>query len=71
MVSKNEIIESLVRLLNHDDIDIIQSEMENEIAELYGDPFRYIENVPTGYKTITIRILNRKTHHEYIEKLKK
>jgi hypothetical protein len=70
MPDKKEIVEELMKLFNDDEIVFREVSFENETEELYGNPQRYIEVKPTGNKTITINLLNRKQHIEFVEKLR-
>jgi hypothetical protein len=70
MVDKKQVISELVKLLEDEDTEIIQVDFENQSEELYGYPYRYVESVSTGFSTIGIRLLNKKQHKKFVEKLK-
>jgi hypothetical protein len=68
MIGKKQMIGEIVKLLENDDIEILQVSIENEnynICNYKG----YIETALTGFKSIEIKLLNKKKHKEFVDKL--
>ncbi|MCY7865950.1 hypothetical protein P8918_13005 [Bacillus spizizenii] len=65
VLNKKDAIKNLVNFLENDDIEILQMNANNEGHDFVGG------RVNTGFKTIELRLLNKKQHKEFVKKMQK
>ncbi|MED1125165.1 hypothetical protein [Bacillus atrophaeus] len=63
VLNKKDAIKNLVNFLENDDIEILQMNANNEGQDFVGG------RVNTGFKTIELRLLNKKQHKEFVKKM--
>jgi len=65
--TKEEIIKSLISLLEDEHLQISQIKIDHDIEDLLSKSSCY--SARTGHSTITIDIFNRKVHEHFIGKM--